>query len=104
MHIVKALFQQSRRDSFVSLRTRAPGSTVRPLAWICAWLVVESALAANQAADAAAINLSRGTGFFVSKQGHVLTNFHVVDSCRQVTVQSGRLSGAARVLALDVAN
>jgi Tfp pilus assembly protein PilF len=66
--------------------------------------VVGAALTANQPADPAVINLSLGTGVFVSKQGHVLTNFHVVDSCRQVTVQSGRLSRAARVVALDVAN
>jgi tetratricopeptide (TPR) repeat protein len=77
---------------------------VRPLGWICAWLAVGAALTANQPADAAVINLTLGTGFFVSKQGHVLTNFHVVDSCRQVTVQSGSLSQAARVVALDVAN
>src|SRR6266550_2701637 len=97
------LFTSSWRDSFV-LSTRAPGSAGRPLAWICAWLVVGGALTANQPADGATITISRGSGFFVSKQGHVLTNSHVVDSCRQVTVQSGRLSGSARVVALDVAN
>jgi hypothetical protein len=40
----------------------------------------------------------------VSKDGRLLTNFHVIDSCRQLTVQSGRLSGAARVVAADAAN
>jgi tetratricopeptide (TPR) repeat protein len=79
-------------------------SVVRPLVWICVWLVVGAALTANQPADGATINSIRGTGFFVSKQGHVLTNLHIVDACRQVTVQSGRLNGAARVIALDVAN
>jgi hypothetical protein len=53
---------------------------------------------------AAEILLSRGTGFFVSKDGRLLTNFHVIDSCRQLTVQSARLSGAAPVVATDSAN
>jgi len=50
------------------------------------------------------LSLSRGTGFFVSKDGRLLTNFHVIDSCRQFTVQSGRLNGTARVVATDPAN
>src|SRR5262245_57117198 len=45
-----------------------------------------------------------GTGFFVSKRGHLLTNFHVVESCGQLNVQSGHLNGNAQVVALDTAN
>jgi hypothetical protein len=40
----------------------------------------------------------------VSKDGRLLTNFHVINSCRQLTVQSRRLSGVARVVATDAAN
>ena len=39
------------------------------------------------------------TGFFVSKSGHVLTNFHVAESCRQLTVLSGHATSAARIVA-----
>lgn len=31
---------------------------------------------------------SHGTGFFVSAQGHLLTNNHVIDGCRGVTVET----------------
>jgi S1-C subfamily serine protease len=30
---------------------------------------------------------SSGTGFFITRQGHILTNAHVVDGCRDITVQ-----------------
>lgn len=32
--------------------------------------------------------VSRGTGFVISKQGHVLTNYHVVEDCIEVRVRS----------------
>jgi S1-C subfamily serine protease len=70
---------------------------------ICLLLVLGIALDSSWTA-AEVVGLSRGTGFFVSKDGRLLTNFHVINSCRQLTVQSGRLSGAARVVATDGAN
>ena len=72
-------------------------------ALICLLLLPGIAFDSSRPA-AAEILLSRGTGFFVSKDGRLLTNFHVINSCRQLTVQSGRLSGAARVVATDPAN
>ena len=32
------------------------------------------------------IEASSGTGFFVSGQGHILTNHHVIDGCQNVVV------------------
>ncbi len=32
--------------------------------------------------------VSSGSGFFVSREGHFVTNHHVVDGCRQVTIET----------------
>ncbi len=48
---------------------------------------------------------STGTGFFVSSQGHVLTNHHVVENCGAISVAlDGTLSQSARVIARDSKN
>jgi uncharacterized protein len=36
---------------------------------------------------ATASKTSSGTGFFITRQGHILTNAHVVDGCKDITVQ-----------------
>ena len=46
-----------------------------------------------------------GSGFFISKLGHVLTNQHVVDNCKQVTVgDNSKKQVTARVLETDRRN
>src|SRR5215471_502955 len=75
----------------------------RELITLCLLLLPGIAFDSSRPA-AAEIYLFQGTGFFVSKDGRLLTNFHVIDSCRQLTVQSGRLTGTARVVATDAAN
>jgi S1-C subfamily serine protease len=55
---------------------------------ICLLLVLGIALDSSWTAGEV-VGLSRGTGFFVSNDGRLLTNFHVINSCRQLTVQSG---------------
>ena len=80
------------------------GAATKTLCAVCAWLVVAIALTPDQPVGAPAKMVSSGTGFFVSKNGHLLTNFHVVDSCPQLAIQSGHLSGSARIVALDPAN
>ena len=78
---------------------------MKPLSAVCALLVVGIALTGKPAgAQEGKVGLRSGTGFFVSKSGHLLTNFHVVDSCRQLAIQSGHLTGTARIVALDPAN
>ncbi len=48
---------------------------------------------------------STGTGFFVSAQGHVLTNHHVVENCSDIVVAlDGSISQAARVIGRDSKN
>jgi S1-C subfamily serine protease len=88
---------------FSHRRRERESEAVPAAALICLLLLPGIAFDSSRPA-AAEIFLSRGTGFFVSKDGRLLTNFHVIDSCRQLTVQSGRLSGAARVVATDPAN
>jgi S1-C subfamily serine protease len=45
-----------------------------------------------------------GTGFFVSKDGNALTNAHVVEGCRQISVNMEGQTAAAKVLARDDRN
>jgi S1-C subfamily serine protease len=78
------------------------GTRIGSLVAVCAVLAV--GLLAHQPADAAEKLVRWGTGFFVSRNGHLLTNFHVVESCRQLTVQSRNGTAAARIVALDPAN
>lgn len=48
---------------------------------------------------------SSGTGFFVSRTGHVLTNFHVIKGCRTFKVNTvGEIAEAAQLLAGDEKN
>ena len=48
---------------------------------------------------------SQGTGFFVSDQGHVLTNNHVIDGCTEINVaRVGAPPIAARLVAKDATN
>lgn len=44
---------------------------------------------------------STGTGFFVSNQGHVLTNHHVIDGCSELRVALSKGAADARQLAAN---
>ena len=47
---------------------------------------------------------SSGSGFFVSKEGHFVTNLHVIDGCGKVTVMASGTQFDADVLSVDEAN
>jgi S1-C subfamily serine protease len=48
---------------------------------------------------------STGTGFFISSNGHVLTNNHVVENCSSISVALGsNISQSARVISRDAKN
>jgi S1-C subfamily serine protease len=46
-----------------------------------------------------------GTGFFITRQGHVLTNAHVVEGCTTISIQQqGQGASTAQVVAADKQN
>lgn len=54
--------------------------------------------------DGTLFRASSGTGFFISKTGHILTNHHVINNCGAVEVSHEGKMYAAGVLASDPVN
>ncbi len=51
------------------------------------------------------VPVASGTGFYVSKQGHIITNNHVIDACQKVMVHSqGNEPEEIRILSVDKTN
>ncbi|MEQ1790070.1 MAG: serine protease [Rickettsiales bacterium] len=48
------------------------------------------------------IRYTSGTGFFVTHDGHVLTNNHVIDTCNKISIHGDGMSAGAIVIARDV--
>jgi S1-C subfamily serine protease len=47
---------------------------------------------------------SSGSGFFINREGHVLTNQHVVDDCSAIRIRAQGTDRSAKVLASDESN
>ncbi len=58
-------------------------------------------LAAAATAQPRVVHFSSGTGFYVSKNGDVITNRHVVRNCESITTRSGEDVRAAQLIAYD---
>ena len=54
--------------------------------------------------DNEVIEASSGSGFFVSSQGHVVTNYHVIEECRDVKTFYNDKKFEAKILAVDKIN
>jgi hypothetical protein len=69
------------------------------------WAVAATPLAPSESTPAkkssAAAEGASGTGFVVSMAGHILTNHHVIESCREFEVSSGSTKASASLLAFD---
>ena len=50
------------------------------------------------------IPASSGSGFVISKTGHIVTNHHVIDGCNQVEVHQKGKSYKATVIQIDIIN
>lgn len=55
-----------------------------------------------QAEEAKFIRYASGTGFFVTHDGHVLTNNHVINNCENISIHGDDMSTGAVVVARDV--
>ena len=54
--------------------------------------------------DNKVVAAASGTGFFVSKTGHIITNHHVIDQCKAVKVSFKGDEIEAKILAIDKTN
>jgi len=54
--------------------------------------------------DASGLPSASGSGFFISDDGKLLTNFHVVDGASRIVVKTTQGSFSAKVVRLDAAN
>ena len=54
--------------------------------------------------DDEVVAAASGTGFFVSRQGHIITNYHVIDGCSAVKPVIGGKEYDSKIIAVDKVN
>ncbi|MBI3199543.1 MAG: trypsin-like peptidase domain-containing protein [Rhodospirillales bacterium] len=82
--------EQSAR--YLGFKATAPGA-------------VTAAVPGNAAPPAAAKRVGTGTGFYINRQGHLLTNAHVIAKCRELTIsRQGAAPVPASVVKSDASN
>lgn len=70
--------------------------------WLRPLLLSSALLLSTEASAQQILHFSTGTGFYVSRNGHLVTNAHVLQQCSRVFVrESGKKPIAARIISKD---
>ena len=92
--------------SYYSIRVSKPGyndfyQRVELKGNMVLWASLSETIKESKPDDDNIVAAASGTGFFVSRSGHIITNHHVIEDCKAVKVSFKGDEVKARVLAMD---